>query len=74
MMTNGRLRFPASATLEPKITGKSGSTHGARIVRTPAMNEMMRNVMGIFYYRLASDVKDALHAGGDKETDEIGRI
>ena len=45
IMTNGRFLLPASATLEPRITGKRGNTHGASIVRTPAMNEMMKNVI-----------------------------
>ena len=29
----------------PTITGKSGSTHGARIVRIPEMNETIRRDM-----------------------------
>ena len=34
----------------PTMTGKSGKMHGARIVSTPATNEMMRSVM-LFYFR-----------------------
>jgi hypothetical protein len=46
MITHGRFLFLASATLDPSITGNNGNTHGASIVRTPAMNEMIRKVMG----------------------------
>jgi hypothetical protein len=31
--------------LEPMTTGKSGKTHGARTVSTPAINETIKNVM-----------------------------
>ena len=34
----------------PMTTGRSGKIHGARTVRTPAMNEMARSVM-LFYFQ-----------------------
>ena len=37
--------FSASLTLAHKITGKSGKTHGARIVKTQARNDTINNVI-----------------------------
>lgn len=34
----------------PMTTGRSGKMHGARTVRTPAMNEMARSVI-LFYFQ-----------------------
>src|ERR1700733_11449782 len=36
------LLFSSPVTEEPIITGKSGNVHGARMVRTPAINEMSK--------------------------------
>ena len=46
IMTNGLFLFAASVTLDPSTTGKRGRTHGASMVSTPAINEMMKKVMG----------------------------
>jgi len=39
--------LPVSATDPLKITGRSGSTHGASTVKTPAINDMKANVIFI---------------------------
>ena len=50
MMSTLLLLTVVSESDLPTITGKSGKMHGARIVRTPATNEIMRSVI-LFYFR-----------------------
>ena len=47
VMTYGFHLERTSETEPPTITGRSGSTHGASTVSTPATNEIKRNVMDI---------------------------
>jgi hypothetical protein len=45
MMTSGRFLFPASLTEPPSVTGNKGKTHGANMVRIPAMNDTMNGAV-----------------------------
>ena len=40
----------------PTITGKSGSMHGARTVKTPAINEIISRIM-LFYFTFATSAE-----------------
>src|SRR3989344_1492930 len=48
VMVYARLRLPP-ATDPPTITGRSGSTHGASALKTPAMNEMKKRITVLLY-------------------------
>jgi hypothetical protein len=52
---NTRLLERVVSVMErPTMTGRSGRMHGAKIVSTPAINEIKRNVMLQFYHKKKS--------------------
>ena len=46
---------------EPMTTGRSGSIHGAKTVRTPAINEITRNVIYLMFARKEARVGEPDH-------------
>jgi len=47
IITNGHFLSSGFSILPERIIGRSGSTHGARIVSTQAKKEMSKSVIGI---------------------------
>ena len=45
IITNGHFLSSGFSILQERMIGRSGSTHGARMVRIPAKNEINRRVI-----------------------------
>lgn len=54
---------------EPMTTGKSGKMHGARTVRSPAMNETARSAIALLYRVFCRKIFKRDNVGGVSEGD-----